>query len=88
MDFLLIQIGFLIGPGVKKIAGCRHIKNAENGPEIFDKRQRKAPDGNSGLKVGDTIQRVKDPKVPLFIMSVFFVGLIVFKHLMLRKMRA
>ena len=38
-DFIFTPIGILPGPGMKQIAGGRHIENTKNGPEIIKQRQ-------------------------------------------------
>ena len=51
----------LASPGVKKIVSGGHVKHAEDRPEIVEQGQRHAPYRNACLKVGNTVQRVKNP---------------------------
>ena len=50
-----------IGLCMKQVSGCRHIEQAEDGPEILKQCQRNAPDGDAGLEIVYTVDGVMDP---------------------------
>ena len=62
-DFGIAPIGFLPDLSVEEVARDRHVKDPEDGPEVFKEGQGSPPNGNPGLEVGHPVKGIVNPEV-------------------------